>query len=125
MLSEADKVELDEIVENMREDFEDIRKQNDGDSLNIALGGIEKALERDRYILRRLYELYPECGNRIPLYLATHTGRVAGMNLLASMVQGNPKEVVDTVRFMMMAPMFSALWEGLQKEFIEEELDNL
>ena len=124
-LSEEEKMELDGIVEDMAEDFEDIRAKNDGKALGKVIGCIEKTLERDRYIMRRLYERYPECGNRIPLYLATHTGKVAGMNLLGDMLSGGPVDVVNTVRMQMMAPMFSAIWEDMQKELVEGELDSL
>ena len=124
-LSEEEKMELDGIVEDMAEDFEDIRAKNDGQELGNVFSGIEKALERDRYIMRRLYEKYPDCGNRIPLYLATHTGKVAGINLLGEMVTGGPVDVVNTVRMQMMAPMFSAIWTDMQKELVEGELDSL
>lgn len=124
-LTEEEKKELDGIVEGMADDFEDIRVRNDGRPLGDVLGGIEKALERERYIMRRLYERYPDCGNRIPLYLATHAGTVAGMNLVGDMLSGGPSEVVNTVRLHMLAPMFSAIWADMQKELVEGELDSL
>ena len=124
-LSEDEKMELDGIVDGMAEEFEDIRAKNDGKPLGNVISGIEKALERDRYILRRLYERYPECGNRIPLHLAMHTGKVAGLNLISGMVSGGPQDVVNCVRVNMMAPMFSSIWTDMQRELVEEELENL
>lgn len=125
MLTEQEKIELDEVVENMAEDFEDIKAQNDGEPLDKIMGGIEKAVERDRYIMKKLYERYPDCGNRIPLYLATHTGRVTGLNLLGTMTKDRPAELVKIVRFSLLAPRYSAIWDEVQKEAIEEELGNL
>ena len=109
----------------MAEDFEDIRTQSDGDPLDKILGGIEKAVESDRYIMKKLYERYPDCGNRIPLYLATHTGRVVGMNLLETLMKEGPAEVVKVARFALLAPRYSAIWDEVQKEAIEDELNNL
>ena len=125
MLTEAEKAELDEIVEKMAEDFEDIRKQNDGDPLDRIMGNIEKAVESDRYLLKKLYEKYPDCGNRIPLYLATHTGRVVGLNLLETLMKEGPAEVVKVARFALLAPRYSAIWDEVQKEAIEDELNHL
>lgn len=125
MLTEQEKNELDEMVENMAEDFEDIRTQNDGDPLDKILGSIEKAVESDRYVMKKLYERYPDCGNRIPLYLATHTGRVVGLNLLTALMKEGPAEVVKVARFALLAPRYSAIWDEVQKEAIEDELSNL
>ena len=125
MLTEKEKIKLDEMVENMAEDFEDIRTQNDGDPLYKILGSIEKAVESDRYIMKKLYERYPDCGNRIPLYLATHKGRVVGMNLLETLMKEGPAEVVKVARFALLAPRYSAIWDEVQKEAIEDELSNL
>lgn len=125
VLTEEDKKELDRIVDDMAEDFEDIRQQNEGDPLDKIMGSIEKAVESDRYIMKKLYERYPDCGNRIPLYLATHTGRVTGMNLFKAILSEGPAELVKVVRFGLLAPRYSALWESVQKELVEDELNNL
>ena len=125
MLSEQNRLELDRIVEEMAEDFDDIRANNDGEPLERLTRSIERSLEGDRYIMRRLYEKYPDCGNRIPLYLATHAGRIAAMNLIGDMVNKGPEEVIKVVRLAMMAPLYSAIWNGMQAELVEEELGNI
>ena len=47
------------------------------------------------------------------------------MNLFKAILSEGPAELVKVVRFGLLAPRYSALWESVQKELVEDELNNL
>lgn len=124
-LTQEQKNDLEKFLSEMTEDFADIRAKNDGEDLKQALSAVDFNVESSRYLVRRAYELYPDCANRIPVYLAMHTSKMLAARLADILVRDGVTAFWHALSGQLVAPLYTSLWENMEDEIVEDELSRL